>query len=397
METSQLLTQYPLSPRKFWKKMIEKIIILGIFSALVGGTYAVISIAKGDFEAPFSSVLVKASFVAAAALIAFAALYGWYVSYYIKTYFYAHGDDFLTIRKGVFMPTEIHVQYLKMQDVYVDQDILDRMLGIYDVHISSATVTSGIAAHIDGVSKASADGLKTLFLNTIKSRTAGYNTQSGGGMNASMPAGSGQPAAFGAAPQGAEAEPHKVQLAEAISSDQEGYRLSGNWWFGEWVKIAIGSIITPAFLTFFFSNAILDGGVFEGGSSRTIFWIWAGILVIYVVGSVIKLMLWKSNYRYEFTDQYIYMKEGIISISEKNMPYNSIQDVRVHQGIIDRIFGVADVFIENASGGSSSLGMNAKQAASTGVVIEGLDLARARHVSDVLKWIITNRPQMRGI
>ena len=60
------------------------------------------------------------------------------------------------------MPAQIHVQYGKIQDVYVDQDLLDRILGIYDVHISSATYSSGIEAHIDGVDKVGAEGLKNL-------------------------------------------------------------------------------------------------------------------------------------------------------------------------------------------------------------------------------------------
>src|SRR6185503_6801296 len=70
----------------------------------------------------------------------------WYQWAYIQRYYYSADADFLTIKKGVIMPAEIHVQYRKIQDVYVDQDLTDRIFGIYDVHVASATATSAMEA-----------------------------------------------------------------------------------------------------------------------------------------------------------------------------------------------------------------------------------------------------------
>jgi len=76
-------------------------------------------------------------------------------------------EDFIIIRKGPITPREINIPYERIQDVYVDQDIVDRILGLYDVHLSSATVSSGMQAHIDGVEKSAADGLRAFLLETV--------------------------------------------------------------------------------------------------------------------------------------------------------------------------------------------------------------------------------------
>lgn len=93
-----------------------------------------------------------------------------YQRWYFSVYFYDLTPDYIQIKKGPITPREITIPYERIQDVYVDQDILDRIFGLYDVHLSSATVSSGIEAHIDGVEKESADGLRAMLLETVKQR-----------------------------------------------------------------------------------------------------------------------------------------------------------------------------------------------------------------------------------
>lgn len=64
----------------------------------------------------------------------------------------------------------IRFQHERIQDVYVDQDLLDRIFGLYDVHLSSATVSSGMEAHIDGVEKQAAEDLRNILLQTVQQR-----------------------------------------------------------------------------------------------------------------------------------------------------------------------------------------------------------------------------------
>ena len=97
-------------------------------------------------------------------------LSAWYIKTYIKKYYYTAEEYFITIRKGVFTTAEIHIQREKIQDVYVDQDIVDRIMGLYDVHVASTTSASSIEAHIDGLDKQSAEGLKQYLLDKISGK-----------------------------------------------------------------------------------------------------------------------------------------------------------------------------------------------------------------------------------
>src|SRR3989338_8443619 len=88
----------------------------------------------------------------------------WYENQYYKTYFYDIQQEFLNIKKGVITPREAIFPYEKLKDVYVDQDILDRIFNLWDVHVSTATAYSGMEAHIDGVSEENGKMLKDLIL-----------------------------------------------------------------------------------------------------------------------------------------------------------------------------------------------------------------------------------------
>ena len=108
--------------------------------------------------------------MAAAVFAAICSLTYQYQLWYFKVYFYDLTDDFIVIRKRVFTPREISIPYERVQDVYVDQDLLDRIMGLYDVHLSSATISSGMEAHIDGVEKIAADGLRKFILDKVSEK-----------------------------------------------------------------------------------------------------------------------------------------------------------------------------------------------------------------------------------
>ena len=93
-----------------------------------------------------------------------------YQRWYFAVYFYDLTPNYVQIKKGPITPREITIPYERIQDIYVDQDLLDRIFGLYDVHLSSATFSSGTEAHIDGVEKQAAEGLKALLLETVKQK-----------------------------------------------------------------------------------------------------------------------------------------------------------------------------------------------------------------------------------
>lgn len=87
---------------------------------------------------------------------------------YFLTYFYDADDTQIVIRKGVLTKKEVTLPFAKITDVYVDQDLFDVALGLYDLHISTPTVESGLFAHIDGIDKAGSQHVKKLILDKIQ-------------------------------------------------------------------------------------------------------------------------------------------------------------------------------------------------------------------------------------
>jgi len=172
---SKTREQFPLSPKKIIKKTIASSVaaVVGLLTILLilvvvlgsAGLGATGSAAQGAFAFLSFSVIFILVLIFVIILLTYL-----YQRWYFAVYFYELDNDYIVIKKGPITPREITIPYERIQDVYVDQDLLDRMFGLYDVHLSSATVSSGMAAHIDGVEKQGADGLREILLKTVKER-----------------------------------------------------------------------------------------------------------------------------------------------------------------------------------------------------------------------------------
>ena len=403
-QKSDFQIKYSLSVRKkFWKKLIISILPLFIVYSILGGIIGFIAsfigLVTGSITnnmanvaaantihsgvTGFIYVFIVGIILSCILFLVIIILRVWYIKAYIKRYYYSADQNFLTIKKGVFAPREIHVQYQKIQDVYVDQDILDRIMGLYDVHIASATVSSGMEAHIDGVSQQVAEGLKDYLLNSIK---FGYNN---------VPANVG--ASIPSAPDKQSRGPVKVSFTEEISSNK--YPLTNKWIASEIISNILGSFIWTAIIYIWIGRAFLDGFSPNGYDFGTlIFWVLV-VIVLIVAFRLIGLALFMSKYKFEFNQEFIYYRTGVIAISEKHIPYNTVQDVNIKQGIIDRMFGLADVMIENAAQAQFvPQGRYGTKFAFQGVTIQGVSLADANHITDVLRGILlTKNPQNTGL
>jgi membrane protein YdbS with pleckstrin-like domain len=160
---SKTREQFPLS----YKKVIKKTITVGmawIVLFLIAGGLLIGS--SGSGVGVFDSIKIVYIGILIVLIIILMLIY-FYQRWYYAVYFYDLTDNYIIIKKGPITPSEITVPFERIQDVYVDQDLFDRFFGLYDVHISSATFSSGIAAHIDGVEKVSADGLKAIILDKV--------------------------------------------------------------------------------------------------------------------------------------------------------------------------------------------------------------------------------------
>jgi len=86
---------------------------------------------------------------------------------YYRYYHYDMDDRNVIIRKGIISKREITLPLSKITDVYVDQDVTDVVMGLYDIHISTPTQESGKFAHIDGLNKKGATEIKKLVLDKV--------------------------------------------------------------------------------------------------------------------------------------------------------------------------------------------------------------------------------------
>jgi membrane protein YdbS with pleckstrin-like domain len=164
---SKTREQFPLSYKKIIKKTIVSTIFYAILLLVVGGFIIFSSGSSGQNIFDWFGAAVV-GFVCLLFLIFI--LEYFYQRWYFAVYFYDLTPDFIQIKKGCITPREITIPYERIQDVYVDQDLFDRLFGLYDVHLSSATAASGMEAHIDGVEKQSAEGLREILLETVKQR-----------------------------------------------------------------------------------------------------------------------------------------------------------------------------------------------------------------------------------
>lgn len=166
--------KYPLSPKKIAKKTLTSTIgwsIFLVFMLLMFGGIG-IGIAADSHQDPSTifGFIISFLFGFVFLLVVIALLSYLYQRWYFAVYFYNIVDDYIVIKKGPIAPKEITIPWERIQDVYVDQDIFDRMFGLYDVHLSTATFTSGMQAHIDGLEQEAANGLREVLLGKIKSR-----------------------------------------------------------------------------------------------------------------------------------------------------------------------------------------------------------------------------------
>ena len=156
------IEQYPLERIKITKRFISGMIGWLILSVIAAVT--MFFLLKPGFTSSFVGFFV---------MLVILAVWQWvYETKYFEAYFYDIAVDELDIRKGWITPRETILPYEKMQDVYVDQDIFDRMFGLWDVHVSTATMMSGMEAHIDGVKRENAMKLREMLLQKIRSKKA---------------------------------------------------------------------------------------------------------------------------------------------------------------------------------------------------------------------------------
>jgi len=163
---SETRDKFPLSTKKVLKKTVMGTLVWAILLLIIWGVLAFALSSSTETESWFGIATIGIFGL----LFLIILIVYLYQRWYYAVYFYDLTPDYIVIKKGPITPREITIPYERVQDVYVDQDLLDRIFGLYDVHLSSATISSGMEAHIDGVEKPAADGLRAMLLQTVNER-----------------------------------------------------------------------------------------------------------------------------------------------------------------------------------------------------------------------------------
>lgn len=75
--------------------------------------------------------------------------------------------------------------------------------------------------------------------------------------------------------------------------------------------------------------------------------------IIVAIGTlyfIVAPILRRSTFHFIMEDKFLILKQGIFSKQQRHIPYGVIQDIYITQDLFDRIFRLASLTIENASG-----------------------------------------------
>lgn len=128
---------------------------------------------------------------------------------------------------------------------------------------------------------------------------------------------------------------------------EKDYPVQGLWVFKSITRSLIVLVIIGVF--FFWSsgpeNPSLREILSKDLEERIYFWIYVAAIPF----SSIMVLLRRATFHYSIENQFLTLKQGILSKQQRHIPYGVIQNIFVKQDLFDRIFGLASLTIENAS------------------------------------------------
>ncbi len=156
---SQTRKNFPLSKWIIFKRLVQGTILL-IFLILIlyfSGIFAL------DLNFNLTSQIVG-SLILVIILIGY-----FYQRANFSSFYYDVTDDYLLIKSDPIFPREVTIPYDRILSVTIDRDIFDMLLGLWDLHINTTTsVFLGMEAHIDGLTRETANGLQGLIMAKMK-------------------------------------------------------------------------------------------------------------------------------------------------------------------------------------------------------------------------------------
>ena len=341
-------TNLPLSKKKIIKKSFGSILFFAL-SQIILVAVIILSISLGNFSRSLPVIILIWLVLL---LISLPQVIYQYL--YYKYYYYNFQEDEAEIRKGVVSRATGHVQYRKIQNIFLDQDVLDRIFGLYDVHYETAGLTSGFYSHVDGLNRENADKLVTFLKEYTR------NSE-----NKTLPV--------------REAVDRMEPVATTTDTPDDGTRYSrGNLPIE---KKMIWATLLPSFITLpiasFFVLAWISNAMninWESLPSALIIFICFLFFVMPMVFNFIYWIIWYKNFKFTFEKDGGEVTSKVISVHQTHLYFDRIQNVNVSQSFIQRLFGLYVVSIETAAEGSALFSL----------VIPGLNQKNAETLKDYL-------------
>ncbi|MFW5870687.1 MAG: PH domain-containing protein, partial [Candidatus Sumerlaeota bacterium] len=116
--------------------------------------------------------------------------------------------------------------------------------------------------------------------------------------------------------------------------------------------------------------------VFLIGSFNFVAIIIAILAVFFIIGKILFLyVVTRLDYEmryYIITDRSLRIREGVVIIREITLTFENIQNMRITQGPIQRMFGLYDLVVETAGGGGSAAAAQQQQEQSSSFMHRGV-------------------------
>lgn len=248
---------------------------------------------------------------------------------YYRAYSYEFRDGDASISKGVVSRSTGHVNYDRLQNIYVDQDFLDRIFGLYDVHYETAGEKSAFYSHVDGLKKENADRLVEFLTNRNKPNSTQRPIE----------------------------EKLDMDMKENITEDDQRVITIKDCPLLQsyvWISALKISFWLSIFSAFFLIAGCRTNDTFGSIIIFTSFLIyWITIFILLFIVTFIYMSIWYKNFSYKLDFEKGEIRSKVIGESVSYFNYDRLQNINVTQGIIERFFGMYHIYIETAGEASS--------------------------------------------
>jgi uncharacterized membrane protein YdbT with pleckstrin-like domain len=133
------------------------------------------------------------------------------------------------------------------------------------------------------------------------------------------------------------------------------------FWLG--LLIVDGALLIPWIATFFVDRRL--------GLALTPLFL--AVIVLPDLIAYVAIHLRYDSTWYLLSDRSLRIRRGIWTIRETTITFENVQDVKIRQGPVERLYGIADVIVETAGGGGSKAHGEGHSLPSHTGLIEGVD------------------------